>query len=242
MVNQEPSIGIPLPSQPAPVSQDDATAIPGVSTQGGNAASPAGWFSDGTDPRLRYWDGTRWTDHFHEVAAPEPKAKRLVPVPALVWGGVGALVLGILLGSAVAGAGNNSVALKSQLSDAKGKISALQGSVDAAAAEKTVQDGRSAELDARSTALDAREAAIKGQEDTVAANTFAGDGVYVVGKDVQPGQYKSAGGSNCYWARLNAAGDDIIDNDLGSGPAVVTVQPSDGLLKVSGCAPFTKAG
>ena len=55
-------------------------------------------------------------------------------------------------------------------------------------------------------------------------------------------QYTSEGGTNCYWARLNSTGDDIIDNDLASGPAVLTVQASDGLIKTSNCAPFTKTG
>ena len=94
----------------------------------------------------------------------------------------------------------------------------------------------------RSAKLDARETAVKGAEDVVAANTIAGNGTFRVGVYIQPGQYHSEGGSGCYWARLNATGDDIIDNDFSSGPAVLTVQPSDGLIKTSRCAPFIKAG
>ncbi|TFD12207.1 hypothetical protein E3T35_07620 [Cryobacterium sp. TMT1-2-2] len=34
-------------------------------------------------------------------------------------------------------------------------------------------------------------------EDGVAANTFAGDGTFRVGTDIQPGTYPSDGGSSC---------------------------------------------
>ena len=101
---------------------------------------------------------------------------------------------------------------------------------------------RDEELTTRSSDLDTREGAIKGAEDVAALNTFAGEGTFRVGTDVQPGTYTSEGGSNCYWARLSATGDDIIDNNLSSGPQVLTVQASDGLIETSRCSPFTKSG
>lgn len=64
-------------------------------------------------------------------------------------------------------------------------------------------------------------------------NTF-GDGTYEVGVDIQPGKYKSPGGNGCYWARLDRV-QQIIDNDLSDGPTVVTVQKTDGYLKLSNC-------
>ena len=88
----------------------------------------------------------------------------------------------------------------------------------------------------------AREKAVGTAEAVAAANTFDGDGTYIVGDDIQPGTYKSEGGSPCYWARLGAGGEDIIDNSLGSGPAVVTVRPGDFALEVARCAPFRKTG
>ncbi len=35
--------------------------------------TPAGWYDDGYTPgRLRYWDGTAWTEHLAPAAAPVP--------------------------------------------------------------------------------------------------------------------------------------------------------------------------
>ncbi len=36
-----------------------------MSSMGGGALPPAGWYPDTTDPsRVRWWDGTQWTDQF----------------------------------------------------------------------------------------------------------------------------------------------------------------------------------
>lgn len=39
-------------------------------------STPAGWYPQ-PDGRLRYWDGTAWTEHFHDptAAAAEPAAQ-----------------------------------------------------------------------------------------------------------------------------------------------------------------------
>lgn len=65
-------------------------------------------------------------------------------------------------------------------------------------------------------------------------NTF-GEGTYEVGVDIQPGKYRSPGGDGCYWERLAKDQNDIIDNDLTSGPSVFTVAPSDGFVRLSRC-------
>lgn len=122
------------------------------------------------------------------------------------------------------------------------EVVTLSSEVNAARMREATVAATEAEQNLRSAKLDARETAVKGAEDVVAANTISGNGTFRVGVDIQPGQYHSEGGESCYWARLNAAGDDIIDNEIGSGPAVLTVQASDGLIKTSRCAPFIKAG
>lgn len=98
---------------------------------------------------------------------------------------------------------------------------------------------RAKEVGTKEASVLAREKAVGTAEAVAAANTFDGDGVYLVGDDIQPGTYKSEGGSTCYWARQDSNGG-IIDNELVSGPTIVTVRASDFSLKVSGCAPFTR--
>lgn len=82
------------------------------------------------------------------------------------------------------------------------------------------------------------------------ATTIA-EGVYVVGEDIEPGTYKTAGPSDrgtfgmCYWARLSDTSgdfDSIIANGSPQGPGTVTISPSDGAFDTSGCELWTKSG
>lgn len=111
-------------------------------------------------------------------------------------------------------------------------------------------DGRQSALDSRETTLKNREDALSGRENAVSqaeatakANTFPGTGTYLVGSDIQPGTYRAAASSGCYWERESGTGGsvgDIIANDNADGPVVITVRSSDAALKVSGCADFHK--
>jgi hypothetical protein len=48
------------------------------------AVSPAGWHPEPEGGgRLRYWDGSRWTEHFAEHAQPQPAPQAEEPVPLL---------------------------------------------------------------------------------------------------------------------------------------------------------------
>lgn len=79
-----------------------------------------------------------------------------------------------------------------------------------------------------------------------------GPGVWLVGTDVQPGTYRSAGAATaddyCMWSRHDSAAggpfDGIIasDGQFGPGQMIVTVDAGDVLFRTSGCAPFTKIG
>ncbi|MDQ3788394.1 MAG: hypothetical protein M3422_14275 [Actinomycetota bacterium] len=64
------------------------------------------------------------------------------------------------------------------------------------------------------------------------------DGLYLVGTDIAPGEYKSDGpaaGDVCYWARQrDSAGSEIIANSLTEGPTRVTAVKGE-YLEVSGC-------
>lgn len=58
------------------------------------------------------------------------------------------------------------------------------------------------------------------------------EGTYVVGKDIQPGQYRISG-KQPYAARLDA-NLQIIDNDLAEGSVILMIDPSDAYFRYSG--------
>lgn len=70
------------------------------------------------------------------------------------------------------------------------------------------------------------------------------DGTFQVGKDIQPGTYRTRTGSpGCYWARLSGFGgttDEIIANDNTDGPAVVTISGSDKGFQSQNCSTWTQ--
>jgi hypothetical protein len=70
-----------------------------------------------------------------------------------------------------------------------------------------------------------------------------GDGMYLVGTDIEPGEYKTTGpgtGGMCYWARLgDSGGANIIANNLTEGPTRVTAVNGE-YLEISGHG-FTRA-
>lgn len=115
---------------------------------------------------------------------------------------------------------------------------------------KTTQSQRAAEreraIDERSSALDKRKKAIKSEERQVAANTVPGDGVFVVGKDIKAGTYRSSGPSSsgigsCYYAFKTGTGSDadIIDNNITKGQATVTL--SDGqIFETTSCSEWKR--
>jgi hypothetical protein len=77
------------------------------------------------------------------------------------------------------------------------------------------------------------------------ATTF-GAGRFIVGTDIAAGTYRSNGPSghlDCYWERLkdtNGGTDSIIANNLGKGPATVTIDEHDGAFQTRWCNTWTK--
>jgi hypothetical protein len=77
------------------------------------------------------------------------------------------------------------------------------------------------------------------------AATF-GEGKFVIGTDIAPGTYRTTGPSghlDCYWERLrdtSGGTDSIIANNLGRGPATVTIDNSDGAFQTRWCNTWTK--
>jgi hypothetical protein len=70
------------------------------------------------------------------------------------------------------------------------------------------------------------------------------DGIYVVGTDIKPGVYHTAGATtassgNCYYALLKSTNtNDVIDNNNVTGPATITVGPGVKAVDTTGCKPW----
>jgi hypothetical protein len=66
--------------------------------------------------------------------------------------------------------------------------------------------------------------------------TIDADGTYAVGKDIQPGNYSSAGpvgDGACYWKRVS--GSDIVDNALSKKAQIVQIAPTDTAFTTNEC-------
>ncbi len=69
------------------------------------------------------------------------------------------------------------------------------------------------------------------------------DRMYIVGKDLKPGKWKSSGGDLCYWARLKSFSGtlgSILANDARHGRAIVTIRSGDKGFKTSGCGTWKR--
>lgn len=69
--------------------------------------------------------------------------------------------------------------------------------------------------------------------------TMDHDGTFVVGADIVPGTYSSAGpvgSGTCYWKRMSSpTGGEILDNAISKQPQVVEILPTDAAFKTRGC-------
>ncbi|WP_345564465.1 hypothetical protein [Nonomuraea rosea] len=67
----------------------------------------------------------------------------------------------------------------------------------------------------------------------------------LVGTDIQPGTYRTAGPtpgfSMCFWARMRGTTGDVIATGMPTGAATVTIQATDKAFQTGGCAEWTKA-
>jgi hypothetical protein len=71
-----------------------------------------------------------------------------------------------------------------------------------------------------------------------------GEGTFIVGTDIRPGEYRSSEGDGCYWARLSGFGGtigEVIANDFrSSGRARVRIRSSDEGFTSSRCGTWTR--
>lgn len=99
------------------------------------------------------------------------------------------------------------------------------------------------EIRAQEATLSRLQHQISGTRAAIAKGTFSGTGTYLVGQDIEPGTYRAAASSGCYWARLSSLNtSDIIDNDNADGPVVVEIAASDKAFEAKGCATFHRIG
>ncbi|UNN05184.1 hypothetical protein [Rhodococcus opacus] len=99
-------------------------------------------------------------------------------------------------------------------------------------------DTRQTELDKISADLGRREQALLPKEQAAARSKITKDGIYLVGKDIEPGTYQTSGGSGCYWQRSSGTSgdfDDILANGNESGQAIVTIAASDVAFTTKRC-------
>lgn len=78
--------------------------------------------------------------------------------------------------------------------------------------------------------------------ETYPLTTF-GEGTYLVGAQIAPGQYVTDGTWYCYWERetdTDGSFKSIIANGSAEGHATVTIDPADKAFKVAGSCTFTK--
>ncbi|MFC3492010.1 coiled-coil domain-containing protein [Glycomyces rhizosphaerae] len=185
--------------------------------------------------------------------------------------GLATLMIGLLLGygaavprqseldeleSEKASALDASETLREEIIELQDQIEALQTQVDQIDEREAGLDQREAGLDQREADLDAREQDLEDrqtelddreeeitqEEEEIEANTIPGDGVWVVGEEVEPGTYKAQGtGSGCYWARLGSLDTfDILDNHFGSANVSVEIKSDDFAFETSGCGDWIK--
>lgn len=178
-----------------------------------------------------------------------------------IWMVASVAVVGLAIGGGIGGAGasgSNDRATSAErradeaeeLAEAASERAAAserRAAMAAPAAEKKAEAALASEaaaLDARANELDTREADLQRREKAFEAQHASSfdDGVYEVGRDIQAGKYRAMeAGSNCYWAKLRVADDDIIDNDLPNGPTTVVIQAGI-KFQSKHCGTWTKIG
>jgi hypothetical protein len=159
------------------------------------------------------------------------------PLLLLIVPAVCILAIGILIGLLLHGqVGGNSAAL----SDSNTKLGELQKALTASEDRNwtysRANEALKAQLqDLHGGAADSTTTSTQGALGSPATYT---DGVYLVGRDITPGDYDgvTTGGVG-YWARLSATDGSthaIIANGLPRGPFVLTILPADKAVELLG--------
>lgn len=126
----------------------------------------------------------------------------------------------------------------SSLTASKAAVTTVDNSTQAAESAKKAADDLAAKAKAAQDKL-AEEAQKKAEEEAAKQpKTSFGNGTFLVNSEIQPGTYKTEGGSSCYYERLSGTSgtfDDIIANENPDGQAIVTIASTDAAFKSQDC-------
>lgn len=148
--------------------------------------------------------------------------------------GIYAGLLGLMLGSAAAGGADTTTPVASEEPQPVKTVT-----VEVPGPTKTV-----------TVAPKAPKAKPAAPAKPASAESFPGDGTYVVGTDIQPGTYRSKPADGqlmemCYWSRLSSLSGEmgsILANDIAKGQTTVTILPGDKAFETKGCDEWVKVG
>jgi len=111
----------------------------------------------------------------------------------------------------------------------------------------TVTETEKTEAEPAATVTETVTAKPKRTEKAGPASSFSGEGEYLVGEDIKPGTYKTAGPEDefaCYWERAKDASGEfgsIIANNNLEGPGRVTLNSGE-YFKTNRCQEWKKVG
>ncbi|MGH3328694.1 MAG: hypothetical protein ACRDPT_13015 [Streptomycetales bacterium] len=155
-------------------------------------------------------------------------------MPRWLVGALG-LLIGISIGATVAdGSDEDLERARAKLAEARQQIQWYEDRQQLGLADPPSTPGADTDGEARADSqlpADAARNAPLGQ-------TIPGEGMFVVGRDIQAGRYRTQGSAFCYWERLrdrSGAYESIIDRELATRPVVVTIKKSDEVFHTTGC-------
>jgi hypothetical protein len=159
-------------------------------------------------------------------APPEQRPRWIAPVSTLAIGLLvgGGIAAGIVVATTDPTRSPEYQALQEDLSAAEDDVARMADEVTEASGRARTAQSEAAErhalLDEQERQLTEREAAVAAVEQRI-ASTSIGQGTWTVGRDIEPGTYRTmqAVTGDCYWGIYTSGtnGDDIIENDIVTG-------------------------
>lgn len=192
-----------------------------------------------------------------------PKASFWKRTPVMIVSALVLLAVGYGIGQTSAATAKQELATarsqlkaaRAQLAVTRDNLTSVQSKVQQAQAEADQANANAgAKYKAEEAKLAANEKAVArtrrgllALEGRIQASSISADGVYVVGADIKPGVWHTAGdggqgGGQCYYATLNSTNtSDISDNNNFDGPETVDVSGAHA-FQISGPCTWVRVG